>query len=301
MSSYEQALAGTSITLTETFQSDLGPTDVDSGTPTLVVTKPDGTAFTPTPTVQTTWTGRTTGQYRWVFNPQADPYVLTYKLTGTIGSIAQALPGTAEWVGDLLFTLAEFRQLRVGGSKPFTDTTTYPNSDIQHVRAEILDEFTQILGFSPVPRFRREIHSVSGWDQVVLKELMVTSLLTVNVNGTSSATSGYYVDPGGALLPVSAYAPSAWTAYGLGNVAVEFVAGMDRVPGRGRAAAMLMAGAALNPAGFSTAQSVSLPTGESYVYEPAETGRGGFERHTGVRELDRWLNRWTQGRRAGVA
>jgi len=27
------------------------------------------------------------------------------------------------------------------------------------------------------------------------------------------------------------------------------------------------------------------------TYEPSETGRGGFQRFTGIRDVDRWLNR----------
>jgi hypothetical protein len=303
LSTYQQILAGTSVSITETFSVDGTAINVDSGLPTLTLTRPDGTAYTPVPTVLNSWAGppaRAVGEYRFVLTAQQDPYYLDYTLTGTIGGQPQTLRGRVEWVGEQLFTLAEMRKMRVPGGTPFENLTTYPNADIQQVRSDVLDEFTEILGYSPVPRFYREVHSVRSWADVVLKEKKFQRLLTVKVSGVAQTVGNFYVDPGGALLPVTNYLAGTWSGYGYGNVAVEYVAGLDRVPGRGRHAAMLMAGAALNPAGFSTAQTVSMPTGETYTYEPTETSRGGFQRHTGVRELDRWLNRWAPPR-IGVA
>lgn len=301
MGSYQQVLAGTPLTVTETFSVDGGPIDLDAGLPTLILTRPDGTNYTPVPTVLNSWVGppaRSTGQYRFVLPKQPDPYWLDYKLTGVIGGQSLDLGGRVEWVGYLghLFNIDEFRQMRVAGSQPFASTSTYTNAMIQDTRAEVLDEFCQILNFCPIPRYFREIHSAAGWQGVVLNELYPTKILSVTVSGTAALTSGFVVGEGGTLDPVSNYVATSWPAYGYRNVAVEFVAGLDRIPGRGRASAMLMAGQALNPAGFSSASSVSLPTGESYSYEPAEMGRWGYERHTGVKDLDRWLNRWAAAR-----
>ena len=303
MGSYQQILAGTSLTVTETFSVDGAAIDTDTALPTLTLTKPDGTASTPTPTVSNSWTGRTTGQYRFVLPAQPDPYYLDSALAGVIGGQPLTLHGRVEWVGYLghLFNIDQFRLMRVAGSQPFTSTSTYPNSDIQEARAEVLDEFCQILGFSPIPRYYREVVSAADRRGVALKkERYPTKLLSVTVSGVAAPTSGFVIGEGGTVDPVSNYAASSWPAYGYRNVVVEYVGGLDRVPGRGRNAAMLMVGQALNPAGFSSASTVSLPTGESYSYEPAETGRWGFQRHTGVKELDRWLNRWAPPR-LGVA
>jgi len=45
----------------------------------------------------------------------------------------------------------------------------------------------------------------------------------------------------------------------------------------------------LNPSGFSSATTVSLPDGSSYSYDPSETDRSGRIRPTGFRDVDRWL------------
>jgi hypothetical protein len=287
-----------SATVVETFTSGTTLTDLDGGVgavPVVTVTRPDGTTIAPGTVTRTG-----VGTFSFVLAGQPNPTELMVTWTGTIGGQSQTRVGTIEILGAQLFTVAEFRAWRVPGGTPFENPTTYPDSDIHRARAEVLEEFTQILGFSPVPRFHREIHSVRGWDQVLLNEKEATRVLSVTVSGVAQVAANFYVGPGGTLTPVTAYQASSWPAYGYGNVVVEYVAGLPRVPGRGRNAAMLMAGAALNPAGFSTAQSVSMPTGETYTYEPAETGRGGFQRHTGVRDLDRWLNRWAQPR-LGVA
>jgi hypothetical protein len=305
MSSYQQILAGTSVSITETFSVDGTAINVDSGLPTLTLTKPDGTAYTPVPTVLNSWAGppaRAVGEYRFVLPAQPDPYYLDYKLVGTIGGQPQTFGGRVEWVGASLFNLADLRGLKVAGGFPFALTADYSNQQLQDTRAAVLDEFTDILGFSPVPRYYREVVSAYSWADVVLtKGRPVTKLLSITVSGTSTAASGYYLGPGGALLPRSAYAVVPWSATGLGNVAVEYVAGWDRVEGNGSRMAMLYAAAQLNPAGFSSASTVSLPTGESFSYEPSEVGRNGFQRWTGIRDVDRWLNLHTTRGRLGVA
>jgi hypothetical protein len=287
-----------SATVQETFTSGTTLTDLDGGVgavPVVTITRPDGTTI-----ASGTVTRVSTGLFQFVLAGQPNPTELAVTWTGTIGGQPQTRAGTIEILGAQLFTVAEFRAWRVPGGTPFKDPVTYPDSDIHRARAEVLEEFTQILGYSPVPRFHREIHSVRGWDQVLLNEKEATRVLSVTVSGVAQVAANFYIGPGGTLTPVTAYQAGSWPAYGYGNVVVEYVAGLPRVPGRGRHAAMLMAGAALNPAGFSTAQTVSMPTGETYTYEPTETGRGGFQRHTGVRELDRWLNRWAPPR-LGVA
>lgn len=299
MSSYQQILAGTPLTVTETFSVDGSPIDVDSGAPTLVLTKPDGTAYTPVPTVLNSWVGppaRTTGQYRFVLPKQPDPYWLDYELTGVIGGQSVDLGGRVEWIGDYLFTLAEMRALKVGGQQPFSATATplITSAQIMDVRAQLLDEMTDILGFSPVPRFYREVTSANR-GLVVLKQLMDPRLLSVTVSGVATATSGYYVDPGGTVVPISGYSPSYWAAYGLGNVAIEYVAGWDRLRGRGGNRAQMWAARELIPSVYSSAQTITTADGETISYEPSETGRNGFQRFTGIRAVDKWLNLHTVG------
>jgi hypothetical protein len=44
---------------------------------------------------------------------------------------------------------------------------------------------------------------------------------------------------------------------------------------------------------FSSGTTVTTPDGVSVTYEPSEMGRSGYVRHTGIRSVDRYLNRWS--------
>ena len=285
MADLQQILVGTPVTITETFEVDGLAANVDAVLPTLVLLKPDGTAHTPVPTVLDTWAGppaRTTGQYRFVLPRQLAPYYLDYQLSGIIGGQPITLAGRVEWIGATLFNLSAFRQLRVAGGTPFAATASplYSTAQITDKRAEILEEMTTVLGYSPVPRFARETHD-GGY--VKLHRHPAGPLISVTIAGADSPIVGYYLQPSGVLVTTA----GGVFASGVGNVVVEYVHGASRVPGNGSHVAMLWAAAQLNPSGFSSASTVSMPDGSTYTYEPSETGRGGFMRHTGIREVDR--------------
>jgi hypothetical protein len=287
----------TSLTLTETFSVDGAPTDLDiappTGVPTVVATAPDGT--TTAPTASGAWTGRTTGQFRVVLAAQPEVTYRDLTWTGTIGGQAQTLESRVEWIGDLLFTLAQFRALKVAGGTPFASSVTWPDAQILETRAEVLDEFTGILGFSPVPRFHRETLSVPYGGDVLLSELLVTRILSVTAGGIAQVAANFFVDPGGRLLPVSNYLASPWAAYGYGAVVVEYVAGWPRVKGDGSDVAMLRAAMKLSPGLGSTANTVTTPDGGVYTFDPAgQVTRFGNVRHFGVPAIDAWLNRYEQ-------
>jgi hypothetical protein len=293
MADLQQILAGTSLTVTETFHIDGTPSNTDAAEPTLTLYRPDGTAYTPVPDVLDTWAGppaRTTGQYRFVMPRQVTPYKLKYHLDGVVGGEPQTLKGWVEWIGASLFTIAAFRALRVANGTPFAlgQTPLYSDAQIRDERTAVLDEFTDALGFSPVPRFARETHDADG-GAIVLYEHKPLRLLSVTVAGTSQAVGGYYLHPAGILRPATNYQPGPAIPYGIGNVTVEYVAGWERPRGKGSDMAMLLAAKYLNPSGFTSATSVSLPDGSTYSYEPSETGRGGYIRPTGFRDVDRWL------------
>jgi hypothetical protein len=282
----------TSATITQTFTVDGVPADLDSGVPVVTITRPDLTTIA-SGTVSNAWAGppaRSTGQYRFVLAGQPDCTILTVTWTGTIGGQPQTLQDTVEIVGADLFGLAAFRALRVANGYPFATTAIplYSDAQIRDERTAVLDEFTDALGFSPVPRFARETHDADG-GAIVLYEHKPLRLLSVTVAGTAQQVSGYYLHPAGILRPVSNYAAGPAIPYGIGNVTVEYVAGWPQPRGKGDYMAMAMAAKYLNPSGFTSATSVSLPDGSTYSYEPSETGRGGYIRPTGFRDVDRWL------------
>ena len=198
------------------------------------------------------WAGppaRATGQYRFVLPRQLAPYYLDYQLSGSIGGQPITLGGHVEWVGATLFTEVAFRQLRVAGGTPFALTATplYTDAQIRDKRAEILEEMTSVLGYRPVPRFARETHN-GGY--VKLHRHPAGPLISVTLSGADSPVVGYYLQPSGTLQTTAGGSLTS----GVGNVVVEYVHGVGRVPGNGSHVAMLWAAAQLNPSGFSERQ-----------------------------------------------
>ena len=283
----------TSAVLLQTFKSGTTPTDLDSGLPTITITKPDGTTIAPG-----TISHPSTGTYSFTLAGQPDPTKLDVTWTGTVGGQPQTLESKVEILGWDLFTIGELRALQIGGDTPFESQTTWPDSKLHEARAATLDEFTQILGFPPVPRFYREVHSIGPSGALLLDQLKATRLLSVTVAGVAQSTSGFYLD-GVAVLPVSNYAASSWSSYGYGVAVVEYVAGWPRPMGDGSNVAMLRAAMRLQPGISSTATAVTTPDGVSYSFDAAgQVTQAGTVRHFGVPALDSWLNRWSQPRLA---
>jgi hypothetical protein len=288
-----QFKVGTSATVMQTFTVDGVPADLDSGVPVVTITRPDGTTIA-SGTVSGAWAGppaRSTGQYRFVLAGIPECTILSVTWAGTIGGQPQTLHDSIEIVGADLFGLAAFRQLRVANGYPFSSTAipAYTDSQIRDTRTEILEEMTGILGFPPIPRYARETHSTGGYS-IVLHEHKPLRLLAVSVAGTTQQVGGYYLHPAGILLPVANYVAGPAIPYGVGNVTVEYVHGWPRVEGNGSHVAMLWAAQQLNPPGWSNASSVTTPDGVSISYEPSEVGRMGYQRFTGIKLVDRWLN-----------
>ena len=297
MASITQILQGTTARPRVTFYSNGVPTDLDSGVPVVAGSRPDGTALAALTAAKV---AATTGIYEITNLPaQPTPTVLEFDWTGIIGSQAQTITTHLEVIGAFLFSVAAFRAMRVAGGTPFALTAIplISDTDIMDTRAAILDEMTQVLGFSPVPRFAREHLDSHGDNQLLLVDPGVEAHhppLSVTINGAAQALSGYSLGADGILETASGYTFGGAFTSGRRNIVVEYVHGTARPPGNGSQVAMLWAAAQLNPSGFSSASTVSLPDGSSYTYEPSETGRGGWVRHTGIREVDRYLNRWAR-------
>jgi hypothetical protein len=279
-----QVVKGTSAIVIETFANQDGPIDLDSGVPTVTALFPDGTALTPAPTA--TKVPDTTGQYQVGFDAQDEvTYLDPITWTGAIGGKTQKLYSRVEWIGASLFTISEFRGLRVANGLPFAANATplFTTAQIQKKRTAVLDELQTILGFPPVPRFIQEEHD--GYDNPIIVDYRVRPrLLSIRVGGVDQSISGYYLNPHGVLRSVANYLPGPAFPYGYGNVEVDYVAGWLRPLGECSDAAMIWVAKSLNPSGFTNATTISTPDGATYTYER----RGGF---TGVADLDRWLER----------
>jgi len=286
-----QILKGTGARPRVTFYSNGVPSDLDSGVPVVTVTTPSGATSNPTASK----VAATTGIYEFTLGAQAECTYLTVTWAGPIGGVTETLTTYVEVVGGLLFTLADLRAFKVAGSAPFESTTTWPDAKLHEVRASTLDEFTQILGFSPVPRFAREVVDGDGLWSVLLPHLKTHRLLSVTVNGTAQQVSSYTLRRSGVLEATTGYVASGTFAVGRQNVVAEYVHGEPKVMGDGGNVAMLRAAMRLDPGISSTASSVTTPDGVSYSFDPAgQVTRGGTVRHFGVPVIDSWLNRWSQ-------
>lgn len=303
MADLVQILRKTSVTPMHTFQANGVPSDIDSGLPTLAIVKPDGTAYTPLPTVSGSWTlptPRTTGQYRFVLPRQLECTWLDYELTGNVGGEPQTLGGRVEWVGALLFTIADLRAFKVGDTAKFASATTWPDAKLHEARTAILDEFQHFLGFSPVPRFSREVVDGNGSGMVSLVDPGLKAhpngLLSVTVDGVAQPVGNYTLKRSGLLYATSGYRPSGYFPDGISNVAVEYRHGERRVMGEGGRVAQIHAAMYLDPSVSSTASSVTTADGTSYSFDPAgQVTTSGRIRRTGIPRIDAWLNEWRSG------
>jgi hypothetical protein len=288
-----QVLKGTSVRPRVTFYSSGVASDLDSGVPTVMVVRPDGTTHS-TPTA--TKVAATTGVYEITLAPQAECTLLTVTWAGPIGGVTQTLTTYVEVLGNHLFIIPQLRALKIAGSPRFASTTDWPDAQLMDARAAVLEEFQQILGFPPVPRFQRVIvDGTGGWTIFPTGGVLKSPrLLSISINGTAQMIGNYQFTPASELESVLSYGYGAAITAGRRNVIIELVHGWERIMGDGSNVAMLKAAADLDPSGFSNGTTVTTPDGVSYTYEPSETGRGGFVRHTGIRAVDRWLNRWAE-------
>jgi hypothetical protein len=288
-----QVLKGTSVTITETFSVDGSPIDLDSGVPAVTAKFPDGTALTPAPVASGSWTGRTTGQYRIVLDAQPEVTILDpITWIGTIGGKQQTLYSRVEWIGALLFNLADLRAVKVAGGTPFALTTDYPNQLLLDRRAEVTDDFEARCGWSFVPRFARQTLDGNGRCDLLVDHLKCSKLLSVIVNGIAQPVGNYTLDRSGILRATSNYMASGWFQPGVGNVIVEYVHGWDRPPAAILSAALARTAMLLLPSqAGSTVNTWTTPDGVTYSYSQAgQSLSGGGIRHFGVPDIDAVLN-----------
>jgi hypothetical protein len=288
-----QVLVDTSLTVTETAIYDGAPLDSEIA-PTVVATYPDGTALSPAPTVLTTWSGRTTGQYRFQLDPEPEVTYLNHEMTVRLGGEDQKLKGRVEWLGNQLFTIPDLRNYSPLGSSdtPFSDSAKFPDKELHRIRAAVLGEFSKILGYSPVPRYEREVLNVAYGRPVLIKRLFATEVLAVAVGGVAQTASNYYLD-GVTLLPVSSYVAGPWTSYGIGALAVAYRHGNDEPleGGDGRDVALMRASMKLAPGPGSTVTSYSSPDGGTYSWDRAGSRNAAGEKvYFGVGAISEWLN-----------
>jgi hypothetical protein len=291
-----QLLRGTSVTVVETFQGSSGPVDLDSGVPTITALYPDGSALTPAPTASHVGAVGS-GQYQIVLDAQPEVTVLKLTWVGMIGARQQTLKSRVEWIGELLFNVADLRALKVADRTPFASTTDYPDKAIYARRTEVTLDFEQRCGWSFVPRHAREVHDGGGQDALMLGNLKAHTLLSVTIDGVAQTLSDFELLPSGLLV----WKTGGWfSSASRRNVAVQYVHGFEQPPPAVSSAAMARAAMLLLPSlGSSTASSWTTPDGTTYQYDQAgQRLAGGGIRHYGVAAIDSCLNEYAGGKLA---
>jgi hypothetical protein len=260
----------------------------DDGTPTIGVTKADGTVLVASGTA--TNSGGT-GVRRYALPAQPEVNLLKATWTGA----TQTVVTWVEIIGDILFTLAALRAVKVAGGTPFASTTDFPTQTLLDRRAEVTDDFEQRCGWSFVPRFTREVINGGGRCELLLEQRNATKLLSVTINGVAQSLAGFTLDRAGIVYATTNFLPTGWFRWGVNNVVVEYVRGWDRPQAAISSAALARAAMLLLPSqAGSTVSSWTTPDGTTYSYDQAgQTFAGGGVRHYGVPGIDSVLNQYS--------
>lgn len=201
-----------------------------TGTPTVTITRADGTALK---TDENT-TKVSVGVYRYDLTPAECVRVdtLTVALTGTWEGASQTFTHTVEIRGGHLFTIAEARAFRSsdGSTGALNDATTYPASAIVAERDRITDLLEDWTEVSWVPRHHRESVAGSGSQALSLPNYQVNDLIAASIDGVAQTVADITIDEAiGQLL----HTTSTWTAgtsTDLFNIDVEYEHGHTGLP-----------------------------------------------------------------------
>lgn len=262
----------------------------DDGTPTIGITKADGTVLIASGTA--TISGGI-GIRRYTLAQQAEVNLLKATWTGA----TQTVVTWVEIVGDILYTLAAIRAVKVAGTLAFADTAAFPNQTLLDRRAEVTDDFEAKTGWSFIPRFTRERHSGDGSATLIVGEHKPGTLLSVTVDGTAQTLADFDLTPDGQLTWHGGRFPTTRP----GNVWVEYIRGWPRPPARISSDAMAITATWLQPSQFSSAVTVTTPDGASYSYSQAgQSFAGGGRRFYGIPEVDADLNNPAYTTQGGV-
>lgn len=267
-----QVLRSNPATITATFVDTAGAL-VDPGVTSVVVTNLAGVEVA---------SGNATGT-----GAAARTYTLTVADTATLDTLAVAFdPATAglatitervEVVGALLFTEAEARAFDGGA---MTNPTTYPDAVIQEARARITDQFETICGVSFVPRYRLDVVSGSGFVNMALPRMKVTSIRSVEYRSSGAATWTAYDATDLADLYIEDY---GWVlretrglfTLGRRNLRIGYEHGFTTPPYDIKRAALMTLRYELVDSNYSDRTiSVSNEFGSTQLWTPNLSGRG---------------------------
>jgi len=279
-------LVGTTATIEARFYADGVLTD--DGTPTIGITKADGSALV-APGAATTSGG--TGIRRYALAAQAELNALKATWTGA----TQTITTRVEIVGGFLFTLADAKTFDGGAIVATTNVPVPSDQQILDARARITDDFAEILGFQPVPRFARETLDGNGYTALGLRHLKAHQLISVTVNGAPQSGGDYQISIGNEVEAVSDYGYGTAFTRGRRNVVVEYVHGDERVdPATARAALIVAKSQLIRSDVTDRATSLAGPEGGTTFLSTAGRESGGQVQWYGLPHTDSVLNRRSQ-------
>ena len=212
-------------------------TAADSGTPTITVTRSDGTALATAQNVTTSVAGVL---YYDLTPAQCNRLdTLTAEITGTWSAGTQVFTHTVEVRGAHLFTVAEARAFDAAA---LASTSTYPTGAILDERERIAAVLEEWTGISWIPRHERVTLPGTGSPDLALPHRFVTQVIAATIGTTSVSTTDITIKETPGVLTYEA--ASGWTkpqASNPQNVTVEYVHGRDpRYTGADRIALLLL-------------------------------------------------------------
>jgi hypothetical protein len=292
MSDLLQILKGTGVRPRGFFYVNGALADIDgAAVPTVTITRPDATTIA---SGTVTKVAATTGTYEFTLGTQPECTFLTVTWSGLIGGVTETITTYVEVVGAFLFTTAEAKAFDRGAIMAASNTPTVTDADLLDTRARITDEFTDILGFSPIPRYRRAVLDGGGTGLLLIPDRKAHRLISVTVNGTVQTVGNYTLQPHGTLEATSAYTAAGTFTAGRANVIVEYVHGDQRVdPATSRAGLIVAKAQLVNTDVSDRTTSVS---GDFGTFSLATAGRtqGGAMSWYGLPLVDSVLNRRSQ-------
>lgn len=229
-----QILRYTAATLTFSWYTD-GALDAGIDAVTIGIVNDDGDTIVAAGTA-TTDVGDGTYTYAVPNTLTAVPDLWTATWTDTSSGDDQET--RIEVVGGWLFTEAEARAWH---NSALTSATTYTDAWIAEQRVRITDELEQILGRSPVPRYRRETLSGSGGHLLYLERPDVTEIIAATIGGTAQTVGDLVV--AGSVNNALHHTTATWTEGSTSdprNVKVEYVHGLNAPADLKRAALTLL-------------------------------------------------------------
>lgn len=270
----QQILRASAGTISATFY-DANGTAADPGSTTVGIVDEAGTVIMAPLTATTGSASVRSVAYTGTHAALLNRWIVTWT-TATYG----ALETRVEVLGAFIVSIAEMRS---AVQTAVASTSAYPTTALEAARAFVLEDFTRILGFAPVPRYTylSGDTALDGTDtpNLPLPHFYVRAIRSIEARtyGTSTWTAFTAAEladtfiVGGGLYRESL---GTWTS-GTGNYRVGYEHGLMSVPADIRAAALA---AAIYHAQAKNASSRAISTtsefGTEQLWTPGLSGRG---------------------------